>query len=60
MKVAYADFDGTPASGPIGNEIGTNASVQIKEERFIERTPGKDFAVEIGFGGSNAFGKEWG
>lgn len=58
MKIAYADFNGTPAPGPVGNEIGAYSGVQIEKERFIKQARGKDFAIELGLYNGNTIRKE--
>ena len=60
LEVADADFDGTPARGPVGHEIAADAGVQIEEERFVERARSEGFAVEFGLGGGDALGEERG
>ena len=60
LEIADADFDGTPAPGPVGHEIAADAGVEIEEKRFVERARGEGFAVEIGLGGGDALGEERG
>jgi hypothetical protein len=41
-------------------QSGTRSPQMVEEERFVERTRGKGFVIEIRFGGRNALGEERG
>ena len=47
LEVADADFDGTPAPGPVGHEIAADEGVQIEEKRFVGRARGEGFAKDL-------------
>lgn len=58
LEVAHTHFDGTPAAGPVGNEVAGNAAMEFKKQRLVQRAFAVKAAFDVGLNAHNALGQQ--
>jgi len=60
LKIAYANLDSPPLSGPIRHKVGTDELVKLRKEALVQLAPFKIPAVDPSLGAQDPLRQNWG